>query len=42
MENELKEFVTITDASFGLIEFKIDHVSKYMFSWIPLAKRHKF
>jgi transposase-like protein len=33
--NELKEFVTITDASFGLIEFKIDHVSKYMFSWIP-------
>jgi hypothetical protein len=40
--NELKEFVTITDASFGLIEFKIDHVSKYMFSWIPLAKNHKF
>lgn len=40
--NELKEFVTITNASFGLIEFKIDHVSKYMFSWIPFAKNHKF
>ena len=40
--NELKEFVTITDASFGLIEFKIDRVSKYMFSWIPLANNHKF
>ena len=40
--NELKEFVTITDASFGLIEFKIDHISRYMFSWIPLSKHPKF
>lgn len=35
--NELKEFVTITDASFGLIKFKIDNISRYMFSWIPLS-----
>ena len=35
--NELKEFVTITDGSFGLIKFKIDNISRYMFSWIPLS-----
>ena len=35
--NELKEFVTITDGSFGLIEFKIDHVSKYMFGFLLLS-----
>jgi hypothetical protein len=35
--NELKEFVTITDGSFGLIKFKIDNISRYMFSWIPFS-----
>lgn len=35
--NELKEFVTITRASFGLIKFKKDNISRYMFSWIPLS-----
>ena len=35
--NELKEFVTLTDASFGLIKFKMDQILRYMFSWIPLT-----
>ena len=34
--NEL-EFVTITRAFFGLIKFKKDNISRYMFSWIPLS-----
>jgi hypothetical protein len=39
---ELKEFVTITDASFGLIKFKKDNISRYIFSWIPLSKYNRF
>ena len=40
-KNELKEFFTITNASFVLIKFKRDQILRYMFSWIPLSNNPK-